>query len=155
MDVTDDKGNPTGERTTTNTYSKATKYKLGSALPSATGGLTNTVSWKGVDFSFMFTYGFGGKIYDVYEENLLNDGNKTGYQLITEQADSWTPENTNASNPKFIPNNSNTSNGRSSRYLHNADFIKLKNISLGYSLPKSLIKKIYYRMYVSMSVQTT
>ena len=112
MDVTDDKGNPTGERTTTNTYSKATKYKLGSALPSATGGLTNTVSWKGVDFSFMFTYGFGGKIYDVYEENLLNDGNKTGYQLITEQADSWTPENTNASNPKFIPNNSNTSNGR-------------------------------------------
>ncbi len=97
----------------------------------------------------------GGKIYDVYEENLLNDGNKTGYQLITEQADSWTPENTNASNPKFIPNNSNTSNGRSSRYLHNADFIKLKNISLGYSLPKSLIKKIYYRMYVSMSVQTT
>ena len=82
MDVTDDKGNPTGERTTTNTYSKATKYKLGSALPSATGGLTNTVSWKGVDFSFMFTYGFGGKIYDVYEEKLLNDGNKTGYQLI-------------------------------------------------------------------------
>lgn len=155
MDVTDDKGNPTGERTTTNTYSKATKYKLGSALPSATGGLTNTVSWKGVDFSFMFTYGFGGKIYDVYEENLLNDGNKTGYQLITEQADSWTPENTNASNPKFIPNNSNTSNGRSSRYLHNADFIKLKNISLGYSLPKSLIKKFYYRMYVSMSVQIT
>ncbi len=48
-----------------------------------------------LDFSFMFTYGFGGKIYDVYEENLLNDGNKTGYQLITEQADSWTPENTN------------------------------------------------------------
>lgn len=73
--------------------------------------------------------------------------------MITEQADSWTPENTNASNPKFIPNNSNTSNGRSSRYLHNADFIKLKNISLGYSLPKSLIKKFYYRMYVSMSVQ--
>ena len=51
-----------------------------------------------------------------------------------------------------IPNNSNTSNGRSSRYLHNADFIKLKNISLGYSLPKSLIKKILLqnvRIYVS------
>ena len=29
----------------------------------------------------------------VYEENLLHDGNKTGYQLITEKADSWTPEN--------------------------------------------------------------
>lgn len=73
-------------------------------------------------------------------------------ELTTEQTDSWTPENTNASNPKFIPNNSNTSNGRSSRYLHNADFIKLKNISLGYSLPKSLIKKILLqnvRIYVS------
>mgnify|MGYP007124150118 CR=1 FL=1 len=50
---------------------------------------------------------------------------------------------------QIIPN---TSNGRSSRYLHNADFIKLKNISLGYSLPKSLIKKILLqnvRIYVS------
>lgn len=72
--------------------------------------------------------------------------------MIKDQADSWSPENTGAVNPKFVPNNSNTSNGRSSRYLHDADFIKLKNISLGYTLPKSLVRKALIeniRLYVS------
>jgi TonB-linked SusC/RagA family outer membrane protein len=140
-DVKDEDGNPTGERTTTNKYSEADKYKLGSALPSATGGLTNTFSFKGLELSVLFTYGFGGKVYDAYEAYLMNDGNKTGYQAIIEQADAWTPTNTNASCPKFVPNNSNNSNATSSRYLHDADYIKLKNISLSYNLPKSLTKK--------------
>jgi hypothetical protein len=140
-DVKDENGNPTGERTTTNKYSEADKYKLGSALPSATGGLTNTFSYKGIELSVLFTYGFGGKVYDAYEAYLMNDGNKTGYQAIIEQADSWTPTNTSASCPKFVPNNSSNSNSTSSRYLHDADYIKLKNISLSYNLPKSLTKK--------------
>ena len=48
-DVKDDKGNPTGERTTTSTYSTADKYKLGSALPNVFGGLNNTFTFKGLD----------------------------------------------------------------------------------------------------------
>lgn len=55
-DVKDDKGNPTGERTTTSTYSTADKYKLGSALPNVFGGLNNTFTFKGLDLSFLFTY---------------------------------------------------------------------------------------------------
>lgn len=151
MDVKDENGNVTG-RTTTNDYSKADKYQLGSALPSATGGLTNTFSYKGFNLSFLFTYGFGGKVYDAYEAYLLNDGNKTGYQAIKQQADSWTPENPNAANPKFVPNNSSNSNQTSSRYLHDADYIKFKNISLSYNLPKALTKKAYLdnvRIFVS------
>lgn len=142
MDEKDDNGNVIG-RTTTNDYSKADKYKLGSALPSATGGLTNTFSYKGINLSFLFTYGFGGKVYDAYEAYLLNDGNKTGYQAIKQQADSWSEENPYATNPKFVPNNSSNSNQMSSRYLHDADYIKLKNISLSYNLPKSLVRKAY------------
>ena len=71
----------------------------------------------------------------------MNDGNETGYQAIVEQADSWTPEHTNATCPKFVPNNSNNSNATSSRYLHDADYIKLKNISLSYTLPKKWTRK--------------
>lgn len=152
MDEKDDNGNVTG-RTTTNDYSKADKYKLGSALPSATGGLTNTFSYKGFNLSFLFTYGFGGKVYDGYEAYLMNDGNKTGYQAIKEQADCWTAENPNATNPKFVPNNSSNSNQTSSRYLHDADFIKFKNISLSYNLPKLLTRKAYIenaRIFVSV-----
>ena len=90
-DVKDDKGNPTGERTTTSTYSTADKYKLGSALPNVFGGLNNTFTFKGLDLSFLFTYSF---------------------------------------------------HSTSSRYLHDADFIKFKNINLGYTLPKKWTQKI-------------
>ena len=150
--ATDADGNETGERITTSDYSSADKYKLGSALPKATGGLTNTFSYKGLNLSVIFTYGIGGKVYDAYEAYLINDGNKTGYQAVREQADSWTPENPNASCPKFVPNNSSNSNQVSSRYLHDADFIKLKNISLSYNLPSQLTRKIMLnnvRIFVS------
>mgnify|MGYP003178249639 FL=1 len=100
-DVKDDKGNPTGERTTTSTYSTADKYKLGSALPNVFGGLNNT-----------------------------------------DQANYWTKENPNAPNPAFLPNNTSSSHSTSSRYLHDADFIKFKNINLGYTLPKKWTQKI-------------
>lgn len=50
-------------------------------------------------------------------------------------------ENINVFNLKFILNNFNIFNGRLSCYLYNVDFIKLKNISLGYLLFKLLIKK--------------
>lgn len=79
MDVIDDKGNFIGECIIINIYFKVIKYKLGFVFFLVIGGLINIVLWKGVDFLFMFIYGFGGKIYDVYEENLLNDGNKIGY----------------------------------------------------------------------------
>ncbi len=142
-DVLDAENNPTGERITTSDYSLASRYKLGSSLPTVYGGLNNTFTFKGLDLSILFTYGFGGKIYDAYEAYLLSDGNNAGYQAIKEQADYWTPENKNAVNPKFIPNNSNQSNATSSRYLHDADFIKLKSINIGYTFPKRWANKIY------------
>ena len=140
-DVKDANGNSTGERTTTSTYSQADKYKCGSSLPVVFGGLNNSFSYKGFDLSFLFTYSFGGKIYDGYEAYLLNDGNKAGYQAIKEQSDYWTSTNKNSKNPIFVPNNTSNSNQISSRYLHDADFIKLRNINLGYNLPTNLVRK--------------
>ena len=141
-DVVDADGNSTGEREKTSSYSQADKYKLGSALPNIFGGINNTFNYKGVDLSFLFTYRFGGKVYDGYEANLLSDGNKAGYQTIKEQSDYWTPTNMNAKNPIFVPNNTSNSNETSSRYLHDADFIKMKSINLGYTLPKKMTQKV-------------
>ncbi len=141
-DVKDADNNPTGERETTNSYSKADRYKLGSALPVVFGGLNNSISFKGIDLSFLFTYSFGGKVYDAYEAYLVNDGNKAGYQAIKEQANYWSPDNKNSKNPVFLPNNTSNSNQMSSRYLHDADFIKMKNINLGYTLPKKITQKM-------------
>lgn len=114
--------------------------------------MNNTFTFKGLDLSFLFTYSFGGKIYDAYEANLLNDGNNNGYQAIKDQANYWTKENPNAPNPAFLPNNTSSSHSTSSRYLHDADFIKFKNINLGYTLPKNGHRRYSWRQYVSLEV---
>lgn len=138
---------------TTNNYSKADKYHVGDALPVVYGAVTNSFSYKNFDFSFMLSYSFGGKVYDYAEASLMNDGNDSPHQAITNQFDSWTPENPTASNPIFVPNNQNNSNSRSTRFLHDADFIKLKNINVSYNLPKELVQKAQLggvRVYASV-----
>lgn len=133
---------PTGNRVTTSNYSLASKYKMGSALHNICGALNNTMSYKGFEFSFLFTCGLGGKIYDGYEAYLVNDGNSSGYQAIKSQSDYWTPQNKDSKNPKFVPGNTSGSNKVSSRYLHDAGYLKLRNISLNYSLPTAIIRKV-------------
>lgn len=142
-DVLDNDGNPTGERTTTSTYSQASRYKMGSSLPTIYGGITNTFNYKGFDLSFLFTYGFGGKIYDQNMEFLLNDGNKMGNQLLTDALDSWSLDNPNSRNPLFKADNTSASNSRSSRFLYDADYIKFRNLNIGYTLPSSITRKFY------------
>lgn len=149
---TDDNGNLIGERKTTSQYSQATRYKQGSALPKFYGGMNNTLTFKNVDFSFLLGYSFGGKIYDGYEAYFLNDGNHSGYQMVVEALDSWTPENKNAKYPIFTPGNSSNSHQMSSRFLYNADFIKLRSVNIGYNLPQrwaSAVKMGNIRVFAS------
>lgn len=142
-DVLDGNGKPTGERTTTDNYSLASRYKLGKSLPTVYGGISNSFEYKGFDLSFLFTYSFGGKIYDQNMEYLMHDGNKMGTQLLKGALDSWSPENPKSKNPIYVANNANASNSRSSRFLYDADQIKFRNINIGYTLPTSLTKRFY------------
>ena len=122
-------------RETTSTYSQASRYQMGSSLPTVHGGMSNTLSWKGIDLSFALGYSFGGKIYDSYEIDLSHDGKSSGRQMLRAALDSWSPDNTDAKYPKFVPGNSSNSNSASSRFLHDADFIKLRTVNLAYNLP--------------------
>jgi TonB-linked SusC/RagA family outer membrane protein len=123
--------NENGEKVITQDYNSADKFKVGSALPDFTGSLTNSFSYKGFDFSFMFYYSLGGKIYDSVEAQLMNDGSDLGKQLMQEVAN----------DPGFIAGTGSKANYTSSRFLHDGSFIKLKNVSLSYNFPKRIISK--------------
>jgi TonB-linked SusC/RagA family outer membrane protein len=90
------------------------------------------------DFDFtMFTYAsVGGDIYRAYERN-LNFTNRFASVL-----DRWTGEGTSNSEPRvsFVDSNNNTR--ASDRYVEDGSFVKIKNIQLGYTLPKDLTEKI-------------
>ena len=125
----------------TNNYSEAAYQMQGRATPWGFGALTNNLSWKGLNFSFMFYYNLGGKVYDSLYANMMHEGNDPGKNLHVDALNAWTPTNTNTNVPKYYNANDNQSNSPSSRFLFDATYLKLKNVNLSYTLPKQLVKK--------------
>ena len=99
---------------------------IGNALPKWYGGITNTFNYKGIDFSFMLQFNYGNDIYNATQTNTQRRNQ------LAEVADRWSP--TNASN-KVPSYNGYVVNDVYSRFVENGSFLRLKNITLGYTLP--------------------
>jgi TonB-linked SusC/RagA family outer membrane protein len=143
-DILDEDENVIGRELTEN-YSEATRYEQGSALPDYFGGLTNTFSFKGLEFSFFFYYSMGGYLIDYTQQELMHDGGDPGQQLTTEVLDAWKEPGDVTDVPKFVIGNPSNSNGRSTRFLHDASYVRLRNISLSYTLPSEWTNTIKFR----------
>ncbi|MBE9488255.1 MAG: TonB-dependent receptor [Bacteroidetes bacterium] len=122
----------------------------GSGIPKAEVSLSMGFAWKGIDFNALIGSGWGHKLYNgnMFQYGQMNERiNQLAFTL-----DSWTPENTNTNVPKATINNYNDNNRESDRYLENGDFIRLRQIQIGYTLPISATQKISIdkvRFYVS------
>ena len=66
---------------------------------------------------------------------------RTGYSMHPDMLDAWTPENPNAKFPRLSSAYANTMGSYSSKFLYNNTFARLRNVTLGYTLPKSLTSK--------------
>jgi TonB-linked SusC/RagA family outer membrane protein len=119
----------------TNKYSQATFEKQGRATPDFYGGLRTGVSYKDFELSMLFSYSWGGLVYDYLYSMVLHEGNLAGAQMHRDDLNAWTPANRNTNIPKYANNNTTASNSVSSRYLFDATNVKLKNITLSYHLP--------------------
>lgn len=139
-DITDDKGNVTGKETT-KSYSKATDYKVGCALPDLYGGFGTSVTAYGFDFNIAFSYQIGGKGYDYTYAGLMNSGQGAGTNFHKDILNAWTPENPYSGIPKLNAKATND-NSSSSRFLTSTSYLSLQNISFGYTLPKKWISSI-------------
>ena len=129
-----------GDGTTSN-YSLADYEMQGRATPWGFGSLTNNFKWKGLNFSFMFYYNLGGKVYDSLYANMMHEGNNGGKNINVDELNAWTPSNTQTNVPRYMNMNDNQSNSPSTRFLYSATYLKLKNVNLSYSLPKNILKK--------------
>ena len=127
---------------TTNNYSEADYDMQGRATPWGFGALTNNLSWKGLNFSFMFYYNLGGKVYDSIYADIMHDGNDPGKNMHVDALRAWTPSNTNTDVPRYTNTNDNQSNSPSTRFLYDATYLKLKNVNLSYTLPRSEERRV-------------
>lgn len=121
------------------------KTKIGKGMPDWTFGLNFNAEWKGFDF-MMFWQGTAGN--DIFDATMRVD--KTGQNLPSWMLDRWTGEGTSNSVPRFVFGNT-TNLVSSDMYVNDASYLRLKNISLGYTLPQNITRKFFVdslRFYV-------
>jgi hypothetical protein len=102
------------------------------------------MKYKNLDLNFMFRFSGGNEIFNSTRRELMNQNfNNNGteilgrWQSVDNPGDGWTPK-LYASSNTFT----NLSGSASTRFVEKGDFISLDNITLGYTLPKSLMDKI-------------
>jgi TonB-dependent starch-binding outer membrane protein SusC len=130
-----------GDRTTTSNYAEAQRVLVGSALPTLTGGITNTISAFGFDFSFMFSGQYGNKINFFGMGQYSSSNARYRDNQTVDQLKSWTPTNTVTDIPEARSGLDN-GNQASSRFIYDGSFLRLRNATLAYNFPKSVLESI-------------
>ena len=126
----------------------ADRVELGSPFPDFTGGLNLNLEYMGFDFNMFFYAALGQEVYDATRRY---DMNGTNYRA--DWLNRWTGPGTSNKYPRvtFVDDNQNMSTV-SDFFVHDASFVRLRNIALGYTLPKDLtnyLKISKIRFYVS------
>lgn len=108
-----------------------------SPLPEGFGGFGTTFSYKGFDAGADFTFKYGNYIYNYMARNMLNYTSGVNSNMRKDATDVWTASNPNASLPAPVP----TANGLtglqvSDRFLQDGSYIRLRNLTLGYTFNK-------------------
>ncbi|WP_298114596.1 TonB-dependent receptor [uncultured Bacteroides sp.] len=135
----DENGNIINERISSD-YSKAanSKYYLGSRIPTLYGSLATDFSWKGFDLNILTTYSIGGKIYDsLYAGSMNNMYYNSGWNKHAMRR--WQKPGDITDVPRIEVAGSYATNDR---FLVDASYFAIKNITLGYTLPKSWLNKV-------------
>jgi hypothetical protein len=131
-----DKINDDGTHEPTSNYKDATPQEVGKALPDFVGGASTSVSWKGLTLYATMAYQYGNDIYNFTRIAMDNDGHEPYINAMVPKDDwkRWERPGDVATQPSM--QNANLSTETSSRYLEDGSFIKIRNISLSYVLPK-------------------
>jgi TonB-linked SusC/RagA family outer membrane protein len=147
------------------------RTNIGSPLPKFTFGMTNSFSYKNIDLSIFFNGSYGNKVLNYTAINLSNMKSAWDNQLrlITERANlepidpaksypatvngntvyEWTDDITNlrvtnpdTRTPRAIANDPNDNDRISDRYIEDGSYLRIRNITLGYTLPETVVRKL-------------
>ena len=122
---------------------------LGSTQPKIVYGFSSQFSYRGFDVSVSFSGSYGNKVYNALERRLEQTGDS--YNVLTTVLDSWTPANGSQTLP--LATNARPFSYIDSRYVQNASYLKLRNLTIGYKFKvaglQSVVESI--RLYATAS----
>jgi TonB-dependent starch-binding outer membrane protein SusC len=121
------------------------RVAVGDVLPDAVGSFTNTFTYKQFDLSFLFVYVIGGDIYDSSSKRQL--GFLTDWNTREDIGDRWRKPGDIAQYPKVTMNPAEHGNSKewfnTDMWVHDASYMRLRNITLGYSFPNSFLSRLH------------
>jgi TonB-linked SusC/RagA family outer membrane protein len=137
-----DPANPTALKTQSSLSSTADRSVLGNSTPTYYGGLNNSFTYKNFDLGIYLTFSGGNKVMNAtMQENLLNQYFNNNGTVILQR---WTTPGQITSVPKIEYGTGdfvNLTGNASTRFLEDGKFIRAQELTLGYSIPKSIIEK--------------
>lgn len=112
---------------------------IGNPNPSFIFAMNNTFAWKGVDLS-IFLQGISGN--DIYNANrIYQEGMAVAQNQTTAVLDRWRGEGTSNTMPRAVFNDPNKNTRVSDRFIEDGSYLRIKNVTLGYTLPRSIAQK--------------
>lgn len=126
------------------------KDYCGSGIPEVEANLSFSGSYKGFDLSFQLGSAWGHKLYNA--NRIYYEGMDAGTNQFATTANAWTPYATNTDIPRAVLGDPNKNTRESDRFLENGNFIRMRQLQLGYTLPASFTQKAFIekcRFYVS------
>jgi TonB-linked SusC/RagA family outer membrane protein len=121
------------------------KTYLGTPFPKFEYGYTANFNYGAFDLSIFLQGVAGNKIFNAVKYTGLN-ASIQNYNLLSDAKNAWTPTNTNTSIPRLSASDANGNFGNvSDFYVENGSYLRIKNVTFGYTVPKALVNKIGVR----------
>lgn len=126
----------------------ADKQYCGSSMPKYQLGMNLAFEYKNFDLQLQFAGSFGHKVYNGPRSTMDYFADNSGYRA---DYDPWTPDNIYAKDPRPIYSDSRNVIGYQDRWLENGNYFRMKQASIGYNIPKSILKNVFSsaRVYVN------
>ncbi len=127
---------------TTTSVTTVQRGIIGSASPKGFGSFSTSVNYKGFSLDAQFNYQYGNLVYDNWGFISWSDGFNPQLNKIQKQLRRWQKPGDFTDVPRYVYGGANVSNAESSRWYYKGDFIRLRDLTLSYSLPKSIMNAV-------------
>ena len=135
-----------GNKVQTKDYNAATYYFIGNGLQDYTGGLRSDLRYKRFDFSVLASFGIGGDFYDGNYQALMGGIRATGNNASVDLLNSWrSTADAGDGHTPVLRTQLNYGSQTSTRFLYDHTFLRVRNITLGYTFAPTQLERIKLR----------
>ncbi|MEO6221273.1 MAG: SusC/RagA family TonB-linked outer membrane protein, partial [Ginsengibacter sp.] len=130
------------KKETTSDFSKANRSIIGSASPKGFGSVSTSFTYKFISLDAQFNYQYGNYVFEQWGFLFTGDGAFASLNHNRKALQRWQKPGDITQVPRYDFFNATSSNASSSRYFYKGDYIRLRNLTLGFDLPGNVVKKM-------------